>query len=74
MSIVLQHVKFIFGKFLASAPLLESIHHLEEKISAKDQEYEKIFVEREITISLLNSEKGISLCRTVVLQQGYDRK
>uniref|UniRef100_A0A1I7VJJ2 non-specific serine/threonine protein kinase n=1 Tax=Loa loa TaxID=7209 RepID=A0A1I7VJJ2_LOALO len=41
-----------------SAPLLESIQHLEEKISAKNKEYEQIMCEKEITISSLNSEKG----------------
>uniref|UniRef100_A0A0R3RS66 non-specific serine/threonine protein kinase n=2 Tax=Onchocercidae TaxID=6296 RepID=A0A0R3RS66_9BILA len=41
-----------------SAPLLESIQHLEEKVSAKDKEYEQILCEKEVTISALNSEKG----------------
>ncbi|VDK87562.1 unnamed protein product [Litomosoides sigmodontis] len=44
-----------------SAPLLESIQHLEEKVSSKDKEYEQIVCEKEATISALNSEKGIIL-------------
>lgn len=46
---------------LVSAPLLESIQHLEEKVSARDKEYEQIVSEREITINALNSEKGTYL-------------
>ncbi|MCP9265250.1 3-phosphoinositide-dependent protein kinase 1 [Dirofilaria immitis] len=41
-----------------SAPLLESIHQLEEKISVKDNEYEQTVCEKEISISTLNLEKG----------------
>uniref|UniRef100_A0AAF5PLU4 non-specific serine/threonine protein kinase n=1 Tax=Wuchereria bancrofti TaxID=6293 RepID=A0AAF5PLU4_WUCBA len=41
-----------------SAPLLESIQHLEEKVSAKDKEYEHSICEKEIIINALNSEKG----------------
>ncbi|CAG9534054.1 unnamed protein product [Cercopithifilaria johnstoni] len=43
---------------VVSAPLLESIQHLEEKVAAKDKEYEQIVCEKETTISALNSEKG----------------
>ncbi|EJW88515.1 AGC/PDK1 protein kinase [Wuchereria bancrofti] len=43
---------------LVSAPLLESIQHLEEKVSAKDKEYEHSICEKEIIINALNSEKG----------------
>ncbi|KAL3990698.1 hypothetical protein ACH3XW_32850 [Acanthocheilonema viteae] len=41
-----------------SAPLLESIQNLEEKVSTKDKEYEQIVCEKETVISALNSEKG----------------
>ncbi|VIO89355.1 Protein kinase domain containing protein [Brugia malayi] len=41
-----------------SAPLLESIQHLEEKVSAKDKEYEQTICEKEVIINALNSEKG----------------
>uniref|UniRef100_A0A915PXA4 non-specific serine/threonine protein kinase n=1 Tax=Setaria digitata TaxID=48799 RepID=A0A915PXA4_9BILA len=40
-----------------SAPLLESIQNLEKTISTKDNECEQIVAEKEITISVLNSEK-----------------
>ncbi|OZC06246.1 kinase domain protein [Onchocerca flexuosa] len=40
-----------------SAPLLESIQQLEEKVSTKDKEYEQIVCEKEIAISALNLEK-----------------
>ncbi|VDO70583.1 unnamed protein product [Onchocerca flexuosa] len=42
-----------------SAPLLESIQQLEEKVSTKDKEYEQIVCEKEIAISALNLEKEV---------------